>query len=31
VTFALEGEDGDGVGALLLPDGGHEKRAYPRG
>lgn len=31
VTFALECEYGDGIGALLLADGGHGRKAYPRG
>lgn len=31
VAMLLEGRDGDGVGALLLADRGHGKKAYPRG
>jgi hypothetical protein len=31
VTFALEGKYGDGIGALLLANGGHRRKAYPRG
>jgi len=30
VAMSLEGQDRDGVGALLLADGGHARRAYPR-
>lgn len=31
MAMLLEGRDGDGVGALLLADGGHGRKAYPRG
>jgi len=31
VTMLLEGRDGDRVGALLLANCDHGKRAYPRG
>ncbi len=31
VAVALEGQDSDGVGALLLADCGHREKAYPRG
>jgi hypothetical protein len=31
VAMLLEGRDGDGVGALFLADGGHGKKAYPKG
>jgi hypothetical protein len=30
-AVSLEGQDRDGVGALLLSDCGHRKKAYPRG
>jgi hypothetical protein len=31
VAVSLEGQDRDGVGALLLADCGHREKAYPRG
>jgi hypothetical protein len=31
VAMALEGQDRDCVGALLLADCGHRKKVYPRG
>jgi hypothetical protein len=31
VAMSLEGQDGDGVGALLLADCGHREKAYPKG
>ncbi len=31
MAMPLVGEDGQGVGALLLPDRGHDERAYSRG
>jgi hypothetical protein len=31
VAMSLEGQDCDGVGALLLADCGHREKAYPRG
>jgi hypothetical protein len=31
VAMSLEGQDRDCVGALLLADGGHRVKAYPRG
>jgi hypothetical protein len=31
VPVSLEGQDGDGVGALLLTDGGHAEESIPQG
>jgi hypothetical protein len=31
VAMSLEGQDGDGVGALLLTDGGHSEESIPQG
>jgi hypothetical protein len=31
VAMSLEGQDRDGVGALLLADCWHREKAYPRG